>query len=116
MLTLTAHRTKPRIERNAVKLLENIKACTHDTTGALFSKTPELCNYVWRDYGGIRHYDRSPLSMAVCYNDTWLVDFLVTKTDCDMSFAEVHGPSPHLVHLVLTCTNAAGLVGTEVLL
>ena len=77
----------------------------HATTEALFAEPPGLCDYIWEDWEGlmrtmvdsdlmlpstgIEHYRRSPLSLAVSYNGTWLVRFLITKTECDTMFAEV---------------------------
>ena len=103
------------MERNAAKLKSNIEACTHDNTPALFLETPELCHYVWKDYGGVKHYHRSPFTLAVCYNDTWLVRYLVTQTDCDISFTEVH-TMLQPVRLLLICVMHTGLVGTAILL
>jgi hypothetical protein len=100
---------EPRLKRNAKQLLKNIYAVNHVTTEAvphyhsllfihftdtctqaLFLETPQLCNHMWRDWEGLLHWHRSPLTVAVCYNDVWLVEFLITKTECDTSFVEVN--------------------------
>jgi len=77
------------VPRNADMLRANIEKCEHATTEALFAEAPGLCDYIWEGWEGIEHYQRSPLSLAVSYNDTWLVRFLITKTNCDAIFAEV---------------------------
>jgi len=81
-------REQPRVARNADMLRANIEKCEHATTEALFAEAPGLCDYIWEGWEGIEHYQRSPLSLAVSYNDTWLVRFLITKTNCDAIFAE----------------------------
>ena len=77
-------------------LLRNVESASHGTTEALFLDTPLLCEYRWENWNGIRNYTRTPLTLAVCYNGTWLVRFLITKTECDTTFAEAPAcPSPN---------------------
>ena len=78
-----------RLQQNAETLLGNIHSENHHRTSALFLDTPELCHYVWKNWGGKQGYHRTPLSLAVCHDDDWLVRFLVENTDCDLTFAEV---------------------------
>ena len=105
-------RDGPRVERNAAKLLDNIRNNAHETTPTLFAETPTLGDHVWYDWNGHQHWHRSPLTIAACYNDTWLVEYLVTHTDCDMGFVEVCIPD---IGHVLTLIWPTGLVAFGIL-
>ena len=76
-------RLKPRISRNAEKLLTNIYAADHSTSEALFIDTPELCDYMWKDFDGKRCLLRAIITIPITITVAVTVTVTVTITCFD---------------------------------